>query len=38
VLLQKRGPVWKFTGKAFVGDKVATQADFTAMILDPPAD
>jgi 3-hydroxyacyl-[acyl-carrier-protein] dehydratase len=37
VLLQKRGPVWKFTGKAFVGDKVATQADFTAMILDPPA-
>ncbi len=37
VLLQKRGPVWKFTGKAFVGDKIATQADFTAMILDPPA-
>lgn len=37
VLLQKRGPVWKFNGKAYVGDKVATEADFTAMIADPPA-
>jgi 3-hydroxyacyl-[acyl-carrier-protein] dehydratase len=37
VLLQKRGPVWKFTGKAYVGDKLATQADFTAMIVDAPA-
>ncbi|HEY0115461.1 MAG TPA: 3-hydroxyacyl-ACP dehydratase FabZ [Allosphingosinicella sp.] len=36
-LLQKRGPVWKFAGKAYVGDKLATQADFTAMITDPPA-
>ena len=35
-LIQRRGPVWKFGGKAFVGDKLATQADFTAMIADPP--
>jgi 3-hydroxyacyl-[acyl-carrier-protein] dehydratase len=35
-LIQKRGPVWKFAGRAFVGDKLATQADFTAMITDPP--
>ena len=36
VLIQKRGPVWKFAGRAYVGDKLATQADFTAMITDPP--
>lgn len=35
-LIQKRGHVWKFAGRAFVGDKLATQADFTAMIVDPP--
>ncbi len=35
-LIQKRGPVWKFAGRAYVGDKLATQADFTAMITDPP--
>ena len=35
-LIQRRGPVWKFGGKAFVGDRLATQADFTAMIADPP--
>lgn len=37
-LLQKRGPVWKFTGRALIEGKVATQADFTAMIVDPPRD
>ena len=37
-LIQKRGPVWKFAGRAYVGDKLATQADFTAMIADPPTD
>ncbi len=37
-LIQKRGAVWKFGGRAYVGDKLATQADFTAMIADPPAD
>ena len=35
-LIQKRGAVWKFAGRAYVGDKLATQADFTAMITDPP--
>ena len=37
-LIQKRGPVWKFAGKAYVGDKLATEANFTAMIVDPPTD
>lgn len=36
-LLHKRGPVWKFAGKAYVGDKLTTQADFTAMIVDKPS-
>jgi 3-hydroxyacyl-[acyl-carrier-protein] dehydratase len=35
--VQKRASVCKFAGKAFVGDKLAAQADFTAMIADPPA-
>jgi len=34
--VQKRASVCKFAGKAFVGDKLAAQADFTAMIADPP--
>jgi len=35
--VQKRSAVCKFAGKAYVGDKLAAQADFTAMIADPPA-
>ena len=35
--VQKRATVCKFAGKAFVGDKLAAQAEFTAMIADPPA-
>ena len=35
--IQKRSSVCKFAGKAYVGDKLAAQADFTAMIADPPA-
>ena len=35
--VQKRSTVCKFAGKAYVGDKLAAQADFTAMIADPPA-
>jgi 3-hydroxyacyl-[acyl-carrier-protein] dehydratase len=35
--VQKRATVCKFAGKAYVGDKLAAQADFTAMIADPPA-
>src|SRR5688500_4056553 len=36
--VQKRTTVCKFAGRAFVGDKLAAEATFTAMIADPPAD
>jgi 3-hydroxyacyl-[acyl-carrier-protein] dehydratase len=36
-LLQKRGKVWKFAGRALVDGKLATEANFTAMIVDPPS-
>jgi 3-hydroxyacyl-[acyl-carrier-protein] dehydratase len=36
-LTQSRRAVSKFAGKAFVGDKLAAEADFTAMIADAPA-
>ena len=36
--VQKRTTVCKFAGRAFVGDKLAAEANFTAMIADPPAD
>ena len=35
--LQKRSRVCKFAGRALVGDKLAAEANFTAMIADPPA-
>jgi 3-hydroxyacyl-[acyl-carrier-protein] dehydratase len=35
-LLQKRGKVWKFAGRATVDGRLATEANFTAMIVDPP--
>ena len=35
--VQKRSTVCKFAGRALVGDKLAAQASFTAMIADPPA-
>ncbi len=35
---KKRFPVCKFSGQAFVGDKLAAECDFTAMIADPPED
>lgn len=35
--VQKRASVCKFAGRALVGGKVAAQANFTAMIADPPA-
>jgi 3-hydroxyacyl-[acyl-carrier-protein] dehydratase len=28
----KRGNVWKFSGNAFVGDKLTSEAEFTAMV------
>ncbi|HVJ71773.1 MAG TPA: 3-hydroxyacyl-ACP dehydratase FabZ [Sphingomicrobium sp.] len=35
--VQKRASVCKFAGKASVGGKLAAEAQFTAMIADPPA-
>ena len=35
--VQKRASVCKFAGRALIGDKVVAQANFTAMIADPPA-
>ena len=36
--VQKRSSVCKFKGRALVGDKLAAEASFTAMIADPPKD
>ncbi|WP_395000286.1 3-hydroxyacyl-ACP dehydratase FabZ [Sphingomonas sp.] len=36
--VQKRSSVCKFTGRAKIGDKLAAEANFTAMIADPPAE
>jgi 3-hydroxyacyl-[acyl-carrier-protein] dehydratase len=30
--LQKRGPVWRFEGKTYVGDTLVAEAEFSAMI------
>ena len=30
--LQRRGPVWKFEGQAYVGDALCAEAEFSAMI------
>jgi 3-hydroxyacyl-[acyl-carrier-protein] dehydratase len=35
--VQKRPSVCKFAGKAMIDDKVVAEANFTAMIADPPA-
>jgi 3-hydroxyacyl-[acyl-carrier-protein] dehydratase len=35
--VQKRARVCKFEGKAYVGDQLAAEANFTAMIADPPS-
>lgn len=35
--VQKRAAVSKFAGRALIDGKVAAQANFTAMIADPPA-
>jgi 3-hydroxyacyl-[acyl-carrier-protein] dehydratase len=32
--VQSRGPVWKFSGKAMVGETVCAEATFSAMITD----
>lgn len=31
-ILQHRGNVWKFSGKAFVEDRLVSEAEFTAMV------
>jgi len=33
-ILQQRGNVWKFAGNALVEEKVAAEAEFTAMVAD----
>ena len=33
-VLQQRGKVWKFAGQAVVDGKVASEAEFTAMVTD----
>ena len=35
-VIKARGPVWKFSGEARVGDAICAQAEFSAMIVDPP--
>jgi 3-hydroxyacyl-[acyl-carrier-protein] dehydratase len=37
-ITQMRGKICKFAGKALLGDKLAAEAEFTAMIADAPAD
>jgi 3-hydroxyacyl-[acyl-carrier-protein] dehydratase len=32
--IRHRGPVWRFSGEAFVGDELCAEAEFSAMILD----
>jgi 3-hydroxyacyl-[acyl-carrier-protein] dehydratase len=32
--MRRRGPVFKFEGKAYVGDELAAEAEYSAMILD----
>ena len=32
--LRQRGPVWKFSGQAFVGEDLCAEAEFGAMISD----
>ncbi|MFQ3665523.1 MAG: 3-hydroxyacyl-ACP dehydratase FabZ [Sphingomonadaceae bacterium] len=35
--VQKRASVCRFAGRALIGDQLAAEAKFTAMIADPPA-
>jgi 3-hydroxyacyl-[acyl-carrier-protein] dehydratase len=32
--MRQRGPVWKFSGQAFVGEDLCAEAEFSAMIHD----
>jgi 3-hydroxyacyl-[acyl-carrier-protein] dehydratase len=33
-VIHKRGNVWKFSGNAFIDGKLASEAEFTAMVSD----
>jgi len=33
---QERRPVWRFEGKAYVGDTLCAEAEYSAMIVDQP--
>jgi 3-hydroxyacyl-[acyl-carrier-protein] dehydratase len=33
-LVRRKGPVWKFEGKAYVGDKLCAEAEYSAMLTD----
>ncbi|MBM4137557.1 MAG: 3-hydroxyacyl-ACP dehydratase FabZ [Nitrospira sp.] len=33
-IIQQRGNIWRFSGNAIVGEKVASEAEFTAMITE----
>jgi 3-hydroxyacyl-[acyl-carrier-protein] dehydratase len=37
-ITQMRGKICKFAGKALLGEKLAAEAEFTAMIADAPSD
>jgi len=37
-ITQNRGKICKFAGRAMMGEKLAAEANFTAMIADPPSD
>jgi 3-hydroxyacyl-[acyl-carrier-protein] dehydratase len=32
--IRHRGPVWRFSGEAFVGEELCAEAEFSAMIFD----
>ncbi len=36
-VLKHRGGLFKFSGKAFVGDQIAAEVEFTAMVVETPA-
>jgi 3-hydroxyacyl-[acyl-carrier-protein] dehydratase len=31
---RRRGPVWRFEGKAFVGDELCAEAEYSAMLTE----
>jgi 3-hydroxyacyl-[acyl-carrier-protein] dehydratase len=37
-VIRHRGPVWRFEGKAYVGDALCAEAEYSAMIVDGDAD